>query len=49
MLYAGGDRPLYEARLSVNGRLNPTTTRLARPSSGQVLVSRTDESEPLFP
>lgn len=49
MLYAGGARPLYEARLSINGRLNPTVTRLERPSSGHVLLSESDKSEPLFP
>jgi len=49
MLRVDGARPLYEARLSVNGRLNPTITPLARPSLGQVILSESDESEPLFP
>jgi len=49
MLYVDGARPLYEARLSVNGRLNPTITPLARPSSGRVILSEDDTSEPLFP
>lgn len=49
MLYVDGTQPLYEARLSVNGRLNPTITPLARPSSGQVILSESDRSEPLFP
>ena len=49
MLRFDGTRPLYEARLSVNGRLNPTITPLARPSLGQVILSESDESERLFP
>lgn len=49
MLRIDGTRPLYEARLSVNGRLNPTITPLARPSSGQVILSASDEGEALFP
>lgn len=49
MLRFDGTRPLYEARLSINGRLNPTTTPLAGPSSGQVILSESDESHPLFP
>ena len=49
MLRFDGSRPLYEARLSVNGRLNPTITPLARPSLGEVILSESDESEPLFP
>ena len=49
MLRFDGTRPLYEARLSVNGRLNPTITPLARPSLGQVILSESDEREPLFP
>jgi hypothetical protein len=49
MLRFDGARPLYEARLSVNGRLNPTITPLARQSLGQVILSESDESEPLFP
>lgn len=48
MLRSDGTRPLYEARLSVNGHLNPTITPLARPSLGPVILSESDESEPLF-
>lgn len=34
--------PDYEARLSVNGRLNPTVTRLPRPSNGRVILTDDD-------
>jgi hypothetical protein len=48
MLRVDGTQPLYEARLSVNGRLNPTITRLDRPSRGRIILSDDDPSEPLF-
>ncbi len=48
MLRVDGTQPLYEARLAVNGRLNPTITRLNRPSRGRVILSDADRSEPLL-
>lgn len=41
--------PHYEARLSVNGRLNPTVTRLPEPSNGRVILSDADPVRALFP
>lgn len=43
------DGPHYEARLSVNGRLNPTITRLTEPSNGRVILSDADPVRALFP
>lgn len=43
------DGPHYEARLSVNGRLNPTITRLTEPSNGRVILSGADPVRALFP
>ena len=40
--------PHYEARLSVNGRLNPTVTRLPEPSNGRVILSDADPLRELF-
>ena len=34
--------PHYEARLSVNGRLNPTVARLPEPSNGRVILTDDD-------
>lgn len=34
--------PDFEARLSVNGRRNPTVTRLPRPSNARVILTDDD-------
>lgn len=44
-----GAGPDYEARLSVNGRLNPTITRLQEPSNGRVILSDADPVWALLP
>lgn len=44
-----GAGPDYEVRLSVNGRLNPTITRLPEPSNGRVILSSDDPVRELFP
>lgn len=49
MLRMDGTIPLYEARLSVGGRLNFDESPLRRPSRGTVILSGDDRSTPLFP
>ncbi|MBU2167545.1 MAG: hypothetical protein KKF88_06890 [Alphaproteobacteria bacterium] len=44
-----GAGPDYEVRLSVNGRLNPTITRLPEPSNGRVILSDANPVRALFP
>ena len=44
-----GAGPGYEVRLSVNGRLNPTITRLPEASNGRVILSDADPVRRLFP
>ncbi len=44
-----GAGPDYEVRLSVNGRLNPTITRLPEPSNASVILSDSDPVRALFP
>lgn len=44
-----GAGPDYEVRLSVNGRLNPTITRLPEPTNGRVILSDADPVRALFP
>ena len=43
-----GTRPLWEGRLSINGRLNPTVARLDRPSDGRIILSGDEEPVLLF-
>ncbi len=44
-----GPGPDYEVRLSVNGRLNPTITRLPVPSNARVILTYDDPVRALFP
>jgi hypothetical protein len=39
----------YEVRLSVNGRLNPTVTRLPEPSNARVILTYDDAVRALMP
>ena len=43
------DGPDYEARLSVNSRLNPTVTRLTTPSNARVILSYDDPVQGFHP